>query len=70
MPLLPAPHTDDLRHDAGKIGVHHASIQSPRRAPRNDIDDPDMEFSHADKRLDRSQRCSYECRLFCHRENP
>ena len=46
MPLLPAPYTDYLWHDAGKIGIHHASIQSARRAPRNDIYDPDVEFSH------------------------
>jgi len=47
MPLLPAPYTDYLWHDAGKIGIHHASIQSSRGAPGNDIYDPDMEFSHA-----------------------
>src|SRR5262249_18546867 len=46
MPLVPAPYTDYLWHDAGKIGIHHASIQSARRAPRNDINDPDVEFSH------------------------
>jgi hypothetical protein len=51
MPLLPAPYTDYLRHDAGKIGIHDASIQSSRRTPGNDIDDPDMEFSHAETDL-------------------
>ena len=46
MPLLPAPYTDYLWHDAGKIGIHHASIQSARRTSRNDIYDSDVEFSH------------------------
>ena len=48
MPLLSAPYTDYLWHDAGKIGIHHASIQSARRAPRNDIYDPDVEFFHVE----------------------
>src|SRR5207249_7327899 len=47
MPLFPAPHTDDLRHNAGKIGIHDARIQSSRGAPGNEIYDPDLEFSHA-----------------------
>jgi len=47
MTLFPAPHTDHLGHDAGKIGIHHAPIQSLRRTPRNNIYDPNMELSHA-----------------------
>src|SRR5689334_19187240 len=46
MALLPAPHADYLRHDAGEIRIHDAGIQSSRGAPGNDIDDPDMEPSH------------------------
>src|SRR5215471_21065888 len=57
MPLLPAPYTDYLWHDAGKIGIHHASIQSARRAPGNDIYDPDVEFSHM--RTEPCPVCSY-----------
>ena len=48
MSLLPAPDADYLRHDAGKVGIHDAGIQSSRGAPGHDIDDPDMEFSHAE----------------------
>lgn len=47
MSLLPAPHADYLRHDAGEIRIHDAGIQSSYGAPGNDIDDPDMELSHA-----------------------
>ena len=46
MPFLLAPYADYLRHDAGKIRTHDASIQSSRRTPGNDVYDPDVEFSH------------------------
>src|SRR5262249_6642548 len=69
MPLLPAPYTNYLWHDAGKIGIHHASIQSARRAPRNDIYDRDVEFSHGRAQPFRGYPL-YESRLFRYRVSP
>ena len=48
MPLISAPYADYLGHDAGKIRIHHPSIQTPSGSSRNDIYDPDMEFSHVE----------------------
>src|SRR3972149_5980327 len=50
MSLFSAPGTDHLRHDAGKIGIHDASIQRSRGAPGYDINDPDTKFSHVQYR--------------------
>ena len=48
MSRLSAPDADYLRHDARKIGIHDASVQSSSRTPGHDIDDPDTELSHAE----------------------
>jgi hypothetical protein len=44
--FLHAPYTDYLRHDAGEIGIHDASVQGARGTSGDDIYDPDMQFSH------------------------
>jgi len=46
VPQLSAPNPDYLRHDAGKIGIHDASVQSSRWALGDDIDDANTEFLH------------------------
>ena len=46
VPQLSAPNADCLRHDAGKIGIHDASIQGSSLALGYDIDDAYAEFLH------------------------
>ena len=46
MPELSAPNADRLRHDAGKIGIHHPGIEGSGGAFGYDIDDSNIEFSH------------------------
>jgi hypothetical protein len=40
-----APHGDDLRHDAGEIGIHDAREQGSRRAFADEVDNSNAQFS-------------------------
>src|SRR5438445_8448153 len=46
MSFLFAPHGNDLRHDAGKIGIHDTRVQGAGRTFRDQVDDPDTALSH------------------------
>jgi hypothetical protein len=46
MSLLFAPDPNYLGHDTGEAGVHYAGVQSPRRTPRDDVDDSDPQLFH------------------------
>ena len=41
------PSRDDLRHDAGEVGIHHARIQVLGWSSCDEIDDGDSELAHA-----------------------
>src|SRR6266446_2114529 len=45
MAFLFAPHGDDLRHDAGEIGLHDPRVQGAGRTYRDRVDDLDTELS-------------------------
>ena len=45
MSLLFAPHSNDLGHDAGKIGVHHAGEQRPGRSLGDEVDYSNVKFA-------------------------
>ena len=51
MPFLFAPDPDNLGHDTGEAGVHYACVQSPRRTPGDDVDNPDPQLFRGSNHL-------------------
>src|SRR5258708_38705798 len=46
MSFFLAPYPEDLRHDAGKVGVHHACEQRPRGSLCDKVYDADPKFTN------------------------